>query len=131
NLLPAHLGEFLRIYVLGRQYGLSKAAVFSTVVLERVCDVAAILALLCWGLASASDAPQQARTTGYVLAGMLAVGLLGIMAYALWTAWFVRTVEWFLARLPLVPQRLKHKAKELLEAGALGMAALRNGRLAL
>lgn len=130
NLLPAHLGEFLRVFVLGRQYDVPKAAVFSTVVLERVCDVAAILAILGWGLASAPEAPEEARKTGYVLAAMLAVGLVGIAVYAIKTAWFVRTVEWFLARLPLVPKRLKHKAAELLEAGALGMAALRSGRLA-
>ncbi|MGC1272313.1 MAG: lysylphosphatidylglycerol synthase transmembrane domain-containing protein [Planctomycetaceae bacterium] len=131
NLLPAHLGEFLRVFVLGRQYGLSKAAVFSTVVLERVCDVAAILAILGWGLASAEEAPQEARTTGYVLAAMLVVGLAGIVVYALWTAWFVRTIERLLAMVPLFPKGLKHKAAELLEAGALGMAALRSGRLAL
>lgn len=131
NLLPAHLGEFLRVYVLGRQYGLPKAAIFSTVVLERICDVAAILAILGWGLASAPEAPAQARTTSFVLAGMLAAGVAGIVVYAVWTAWFVRTIERILAKLPLLPQSLKHKAAELLEAGALGMAALRNGRLAL
>lgn len=131
NLLPAHLGEFLRVFVLGRQYGLSKAAVFSTVVLERVCDVAAILAILGWGLASAEDAPQEARTTGYVLAVMLVVGLAGIVVYALWTAWFVRTIERLLTMVPLVPKGLKHKAAELLEAGALGMTAFRSGRLAV
>ncbi|HEX6984854.1 MAG TPA: lysylphosphatidylglycerol synthase transmembrane domain-containing protein [Planctomycetaceae bacterium] len=130
NLLPAHLGEFLRVYVLGRQYGLPKAAIFSTVVLERVCDVAAILAFLGGGLAFAPEAPPEARTTGYVLAVMLAAGLAGIVVYALWTAWFVRTVERLLAKLPLVPAGLKRKAAELLEAGALGMAALRSGRLA-
>jgi len=130
NLLPAHLGEFLRVFVLGRQYGVPKAAVFSTVVLERVCDVAAILAILGWGLAFAPDAPPEARKTSYVLAAMLAIGLAGILVYALWTAWFVRTTEWLLDRLPLVPKGLKHKAAEMLEAGALGMAALRSGKLA-
>lgn len=130
NLLPAHLGDLLRVYVLGRQYGVPKAAVFSTVVLERVCDAVAILAILGWGLAAAPQAPPEARTSGYVLAGVLAVGLAGIAVYALKTTWFVRTTEWFLARLPLVPKGVKHKAAELLEAGALGMAALRSSRLA-
>ncbi len=130
NVLPAHLGDFLRVVVLGRQHGLSRAAVLSTVVLERVCDIAAILAILGWGLASAPEAPAEAKQTGYVLAAMLAVGLAGIAVYALKTAWFVRTVEWFLDRIPFVPQGLKHKAAELLESGALGMAALRSPRLA-
>jgi uncharacterized protein (TIRG00374 family) len=130
NVLPAHLGDLVRVVVLARQYKLSKTAVFSTVVLERVFDVAAILGILGWGLAAAPQAPPVARQTSYVLAAMLAVGVAGIVVYALYTAWFVRTTEWFLDRTPLVPAKLKRKAAEMLESGALGMAALRNGRLA-
>lgn len=130
NVLPAHLGDLVRVVVLGRQFGISKTAIFSTVVLERVFDVAAILGILGWGLATAPQAPREARQTSYVLAAMLLVGIVGIVVYALKTAWFVRTTEWFLERTPLVPVSLKRKAAGMLEAGALGMAALRNRRLA-
>ncbi len=130
NLLPAHLGEVLRVFVLGRQYGLAKTPVFSTVILERVCDVAAILAILGWGLASVPEASPSLRGTGLVLAGLLAVGLAGLVVYAVKTAWFVRTAEWVLDRVPFLPAKIKSKAAELLEAGAVGMAALRSPRLA-
>jgi len=130
NVLPAHLGDLVRVVVMGRQYGISKTAVFSTVVLERVFDVAAILGILVWGLARAPEAPAGARQTSYMLAAMLAVCVVGIIVYALKTTWFVRTTEWFLERTPLVPQSLKVRAEGMLESGALGMAALRSGRLA-
>lgn len=130
NVLPAHLGDLVRVVVMGRQFGISKTAVFSTVVLERVFDVAAILGILVWGLARAPKAPPGARQTSYMLAAMLAVCVVGIIFYALKTAWFVRTTEWFLDRTPFVPMSLKRRAAEMLESGALGMAALRNGRLA-
>lgn len=129
NVLPAHLGDFLRVFVLGRRYGVSRSAVLSTVVLERICDVAAILALLGWGLAAAPSAPVEARRTGIVLAVMLLVGLVGIVVYATWTAAFVRWTEAILGRVPLLPERIRAKACEMLESGALGIAALRDGRL--
>ena len=131
NLLPAHLGDFLRVFVLGRRYRVSNAAVLSTVVLERIFDVAAILALLGWGLAASPSAPPEARRTGMLLAVMLVVGLAGIFVYATWTSWFVRTTEGILGRLSFLPEALRRKACDLLEAGALGMAALRSGRLCL
>lgn len=129
NVLPAHLGDFVRIFLLARQFRLSNAAVFSTVVLERIWDIAAILAILGWGLAAVPNAPPEARSTGYVLALLLVIGLIGIAIYALKTAWFVRTTESVLARIPILPSKIKHKAAELLEAGALGMVTLRNWRL--
>ena len=46
NLLPAHMGEIVRAYVLGRSEGVSKSATFATVVLERVYDGLTVLFLL-------------------------------------------------------------------------------------
>ena len=130
NILPAHLGEFLRVFVLGRQYGLPKAAIFSTVVLERLCDVAAILAVLAWGLWRTPAAGPAVQSAAVAAGAVLAVMVAVLVLYAVKTAWFVRTTEWTLSKLPLVPAGLKHKVCELLEAGAAGMAALRSGRLA-
>jgi len=43
NVLPVRLGELARVLVLGREFNLSKTAVLSSVVLERVFDTATIL----------------------------------------------------------------------------------------
>ena len=52
NVLPAHLGEFVRVFVFSRQSGLSRTAVLSSIVLERIFDIIAILAFLVAGLLS-------------------------------------------------------------------------------
>ncbi|MBU0515345.1 MAG: flippase-like domain-containing protein [Proteobacteria bacterium] len=45
NLLPAHLGELVRAYVLGRRESVSKSSVLATVVVERIFDGLTILTL--------------------------------------------------------------------------------------
>jgi hypothetical protein len=43
---PAHLGEFLRAYVLSRKKKLSMESVFGTIVVERIVDVFSLLLLM-------------------------------------------------------------------------------------
>jgi len=43
NVLPLRLGELARVLVFGREFNISKTAVLSSVVLERVFDTATIL----------------------------------------------------------------------------------------
>ena len=45
-ILPARVGDVLRPYLLARREGLSTTATFATVVMERVLDLIAVLALL-------------------------------------------------------------------------------------
>ena len=131
NLLPAHLGEIIRVYVLGKRYDLPKAAIFATVLVERLCDVAAILAVLVWGLSQTPQASQTVRTAGLVAAAILAVTVVVLALFATCTAWFVRVTEAVLARVPLLPSTLQRKLCGMLETGALGMAAFRSSRLAV
>lgn len=44
--LPAHLGEFLRAYVLGKKRQVPVSAVFGTIVVERIIDVFTLLVLM-------------------------------------------------------------------------------------
>lgn len=52
SLLPARMGEFIRAHVIGRREGISRAASFATIVVERLFDGLSILvilvAVLCW-----------------------------------------------------------------------------------
>ena len=45
NVLPARMGELIRIYALGKNYGYNKSQILATIVVERIFDV---LALLCF-----------------------------------------------------------------------------------
>jgi uncharacterized protein (TIRG00374 family) len=46
NILPARLGEFIRAFVLAEKEGLSKSAVFATLVIDRLFDGFTVLLIL-------------------------------------------------------------------------------------
>lgn len=62
GVLPARAGDVLRPYLLARQEGLSTSATFATIVVERVLDLIAVLALLAlyvWGMANPATLPPS------------------------------------------------------------------------
>ena len=129
NILPARLGEFIRVYVLGRQYKLSKLAVLSTVVLERILDIAAILLLFAIGLFLARGVPDSYRSFCKWLAGGTALAFLVLTAYVVWTEPLVRAAESVLNRFRCVPDRRRLHLTPSLELGAQGLASLKSLRL--
>jgi uncharacterized protein (TIRG00374 family) len=129
NLLPAHLGEFVRVFVFSRRYGTNQAAVLSTVVLERIFDILAILGFFFLGLAFTKGLPPDIQKTAWLFAGFVAVGLAGAAVYLVWTRPFVAFVEAILTRLPFVPAGLRAKVCGLMEGGAAGLASLKSGWL--
>ncbi|MFH1577423.1 MAG: lysylphosphatidylglycerol synthase transmembrane domain-containing protein [Candidatus Margulisiibacteriota bacterium] len=46
SLLPARMGEFVRAHVIGRREGISRAASFATIIVERLFDGLSILVIL-------------------------------------------------------------------------------------
>lgn len=52
NLLPAHLGEVVRIYYTGEKLQIPKSTVLATLVVERVFDLIAVLAIFAVALLS-------------------------------------------------------------------------------
>lgn len=82
-VLPARAGEVIRPYLLARREGLNPAAVFATVIVERVLDLVAVLSLLAafllWfdpGLEARDSAVFQAiRFGGLVMAPVALVAL--------------------------------------------------------
>lgn len=89
SVLPARAGDFLRPYLLARQEGLSVPATFATVVMERVLDFVAVLALLAvyvWGFSDGTSLPPRFRSPTEIstavgaLAAALLMGLMWILA---------------------------------------------------
>jgi glycosyltransferase 2 family protein len=61
-VLPVRVGDVIRPYLLARQEGLPFSSVFATIVMERVLDLVAVLALLAfyvWGFAGESELPSR------------------------------------------------------------------------
>lgn len=129
NLLPAHLGEFIRVYVLGREQKLSKTAVLATVVLERVLDIIAILSLMVISLLTVDGLPvEYVYGSIFIGAGTIALCLV-LAAYVAWTEWFLRVSEFWMRRVFHLPERFAGKIMELLAASPVGLHALRSPRL--
>ncbi|MEZ6056059.1 MAG: lysylphosphatidylglycerol synthase transmembrane domain-containing protein [Planctomycetaceae bacterium] len=62
NVLPAHLGEFVRVFVFSKNEKLRATSVLSTVVLERIFDVLAILVFFFVGLTAVGGGMTKPST---------------------------------------------------------------------
>lgn len=129
NLLPAHIGDFVRVYFFSRKTGVPFTAVLSSAVLERVFDVIAILGYLGLGLLFVPGLDDSFRQQAIYVAVMAAVAVTGGMVYVFWTRPFVNFTEAILARLPFVPEKLRSKLCRMLETGADGLQSLKSPKL--
>jgi glycosyltransferase 2 family protein len=129
NVLPAHLGEFVRVFVFARQSGLPKTAVLTTVAVERVFDVLSILFFLGLGLVFVPNLDPQVKQGAIGFAVFALVGLLGAAAYLTWPSRFVAVFEGVLARVPFLPEGWRAELCRLVETGASGLASLKSGPL--
>lgn len=129
NVLPFHLGELIRVYVLSRDQQLSKTAVLSSVVLERIFDIVAILVFFGSGLLFVKGLPESYRTRSLYIAGGTIVLVLFLLLYVFWTHRFVKVAERILAGLRFLPVRLRERLVEMLESGATGLGSMKSGRL--
>ncbi len=78
NLLPAHLGEVVRAMALGKSEGVSKSAVFATIVLERVYDGLTVLLFLLMVLLFFNLPENGAGESIITLSSLRTAGWLGL-----------------------------------------------------
>jgi uncharacterized protein (TIRG00374 family) len=86
NLLPARLGELIRVHYLGDREGISRASALGTVVVERVVDLVAVVAIASVSLLvlSVRGVVANAILVGAAVAGLFLIVLaLGIVAHRL------------------------------------------------
>ena len=85
-IFPGRIGEFVRPYLLGKREGIPVAGAFATVVLERIFDLASVIALFGFGIflvdvalldPAAGEIVDQIMTKGWVavLAGFAALAV--------------------------------------------------------
>lgn len=135
NLLPLRAGEFIRAYLLGKREGIGFTASFATIVVERIFDLASILALFA-GLLVFN--PQVFVPHGGVGDPriVLAARSFGFMSFAVFLGLIafcyfllhrqegtVRLVRFFTRALP---QSLQHRIDEILRSFTHGLGVLRD-----
>lgn len=128
NILPVRAGELIRVIALHRRTGTPKAEGLSTVVVERLFDVLALLALL---FASYPLLPEISwlRTAALFAAGVVAV--VSVIVFVI-IRYDERAIHWLLSplrRLPIagVAVRLEVAARN----ATRGLVAIRTPRVAL
>jgi hypothetical protein len=122
-LMPAHLGEVLRAYVLGKKRGVSASSTFATIVVERIIDVFALLLLMVFAILL-YPFPDWINKAGYV---MLA-GTVGLFVFLILLKKHVAFFERFLSVLfsPL-PKGLQEKLGRGIRSFVVGIVPLRSG----
>jgi uncharacterized protein (TIRG00374 family) len=128
NVLLFHLGELVRVFVVRKKYGVPVGTVLSTVVLERIFDVLAILALFGVGLFFTNDLPDKYRNGALILGALASVGVIAVVVYLIWTDVFLRFMTWSMSWFPFLPEKLTAGVIDMLRNGAHGLASLRSGK---
>lgn len=132
NLLPAHLGELVRVHVMGRTQQMSRAAVLSSVVLERLFDLVAILGFLGLGLLADERLREKYSEAVMIVAAVTGIILLSAILFVCASETVVRVTGYILLHwLRFVPERWRHQMLDLVRSAAAGMSALRFPRLAI
>ncbi len=122
NLLPAHLGEFIRMYLGARLLKIAPSQGLATLVLERMFDFIAVLVFFGWSAIVLRDVPRELVTAGYVSTAASAIGMMGAALYVIWTRPMLRMAE----RLTgFLPEKIRQAILHQFELGATGMGALR------
>ncbi|HYQ60627.1 MAG TPA: lysylphosphatidylglycerol synthase transmembrane domain-containing protein, partial [Desulfatiglandales bacterium] len=122
-LMPAHLGELLRAYVLGKKREVSASSTLATIVVERIIDVFALLLLMVFAILL-YPFPDWINKAGYAM--LIGTVLLFVFLILLkkYFAFFKRFLDLFFRPLPRgIQERLVHS----IEKFVLGIVPLRSG----
>ncbi|PYR75910.1 MAG: hypothetical protein DMF87_19270 [Acidobacteria bacterium] len=131
-LLPARAGDVIRPYMVARAEGLSAASVFASVVMERVLDLIAVLALMAsfvWVFDGRAILPAS-LVAGIQASSALAAGAAVALMALMWTlATHPARIQRLVARTDRVlPQRIAHALARLARTFSEGFAAAREPR---
>ncbi|MCP3914032.1 MAG: flippase-like domain-containing protein [bacterium] len=128
NVLPAHLGELVRMDFCARLVGFPRSSVLASLVLERMFDVLAVLALFAAGGLVLVDVPALFTTAAWWSAALALTGLGCAVLYVSRTEAVVRLVT---GTTRMLPEGVRSRIIEQVRLGAAGMRALRDPRAAL
>jgi hypothetical protein len=128
-VFPARAGEIVRVWLLGRAERVSASAAFGSVVVERLCDVFAILCLVAIApFFLGGDAPGLLAELWWI-APLLFAGYLAAVAALFMFGHHREALEGFLGRHPFVQRRpLLARLAKLVVKFAEGLTVLKSFR---
>jgi len=121
DILPAHLGEFVRAYVLGRKQPVSSSAIFGTIVMERIIDVFTLFLLMAIAV-MVFPFPDWVRMGGYLTFLVIALLFVALLLLKKYPQPAFRLMERLLGRtMPDLNKRLR----KMMESFLVGIVPLR------
>lgn len=122
SILPAHLGEFFRAYVIGRKEKISASSVLATIVVERIVDVFSLLVIMAVALIM-YPFPSWVRKSGYIML-ICSIGLFVFLI--LFKKNISRTMTFIKKILNIFPQKVAFKVEGIIYAFLDGVKRLEN-----
>jgi len=126
NFLPAHLGEFVRMYVGSKFFRIRKTEVLATIVLERILDFSVVALMFGGALASGGDISDRLVYAGYVLIAATTVAWILLFIFLRYEQSALRFVE---RALKLLPERIGKRFIEILLLVITAMHSMKSPRL--
>jgi uncharacterized protein (TIRG00374 family) len=126
NIFPLRIGEVVRSWLLARETGASTAALFGTVILERVIDAVSVIVLLLIVIGGWGGGGEGELARGALL--LLPAALIPIAFLVILRAAPDRVVGVVTALLRPFPARVATFAERTLRRFGEGLGALRGGR---
>jgi len=126
NFLPAHLGEFVRMYVGSKIFLVRKTAVFGTIVLERILDFSVVALMFGGALIGGGAISGQLILAGYVLIGMTIFAWFVLYISLRYEKPVFRFIAWILKPLP---DRIGQRIIEMLLLVITAMHSMKSVRL--
>jgi len=129
NVLPARLGEAVRAYSLGARSGISRSALFGTIIVERVYDSFTLLVMLwlvfLFSQAASSTEAAAVKSFGYIFL-VINIGLLVLLVLLqrktdATLRWLGRVTRW-------LPEKIHARTLEITEKFARGLTLAPNVR---
>ena len=119
---PAHLGEFLRAYILSKKRHIAMSSVFATIVVERIVDMFSLLVLFLLAI-FIYPFPEWVINSGY----LMFAGSVGLLVFLIFLKKATSTTLRFLGFiLKPLPERVERKTTEMLEHFLAGLLPLKH-----
>lgn len=125
---PAHLGEFLRAYVLSKKSQVRTSSIFGTIVIERIIDVITLLFLMALTFV-VFPFPDWVSTSGYLMFVGVLILLILLIVMKKHSDAFLRILNKILRPLPeKISLKISSKVGGLLHSFLDGVVGLKNWR---
>lgn len=131
NVLPARAGEFVRAYLVGKRENVSKSAVFSTVVMQRVYD-GLVMVLFAVVVLTLFHIPKTEQNANFVAIMNMVINLTALLFVLVFVGLLV-LITWKEKFLPLLnhligwlPDKLRPLSERMMLSFIDGFSVLKN-----